>query len=130
MGATAAHNERQSAFERLLEWREKHLSEKTFTLMLAFAVGLFCAVAAYALHWIIEQVAALLTSSFNERSANWPYLVYPVVGIFVTSLFVRYVVKDNISHGITRCSRWTARWSCCSSAAARQAPSRAYSRRR
>ncbi len=102
MGATAAHNERQSAFERLLEWREKHLSEKTFTLMLAFAVGLFCAVAAYALHWIIEQVAALLTSSFNERSANWPYLVYPVVGIFVTSLFVRYVVKDNISHGITR----------------------------
>ena len=44
----------------------------------------------------------LLTSSFNEKTANWLYLVYPVAGIYLTALFVKYVVKDNISHGITR----------------------------
>ena len=44
----------------------------------------------------------LLTSSFEKSHANWLYLVYPVVGIYLTSLFVRYIVKDNISHGITR----------------------------
>ncbi|MBR1449390.1 MAG: chloride channel protein [Prevotella sp.] len=91
-----------SWFSRLNEWRETHISERMFVLILAFFVGLFSAVAAFVLHWIINQIVALLTSSFDASTYNWLYLVYPVVGIYLTSLFVRYVVKDNISHGITR----------------------------
>ena len=73
-----------------------------FMIILALIVGFFAAVAAFVLHWIINQIVLLLTSSFDRTGANWLYLVYPVVGIFLTSLFVRYIVKDNISHGITR----------------------------
>ena len=71
-------------------------------IILALLVGFFAAVAAFFLHWIINQIVLLLTSSFDRTHANWLYLVYPVVGIYLTSLFVRYIVKDNISHGITR----------------------------
>ena len=71
-------------------------------IILALIVGFFAAVAAFVLHWIINQIVQLLTSSFDRTGANWLYLVYPVVGIYLTSLFVRYIVKDNISHGITR----------------------------
>ncbi len=71
-------------------------------IILALLIGFFAAVAAFSLHWIINQIVSLLTSSFDRTGANWLYLVYPVVGIYLTSLFVRYVVKDNISHGITR----------------------------
>ena len=87
---------------RLHQWRENHVSDRMFVLILAFFVGLFSAVAAFVLHWLINQIVSLLTSSFDASSSNWLYLVYPVVGIYITSLFVRYVVKDNISHGITR----------------------------
>lgn len=89
-------------FTRLNQWRKEHISEKMFVLILAFFVGLLSAVAAFILHWIINEIVYLLTSQFNADSSNWLYLVYPVVGIYLTSLFVRYVVKDNISHGITR----------------------------
>ena len=88
--------------QRLHEWRVEHVSEKMFMIILALIVGFFAAVAAFLLHWIINQIVLLLTSSFDRTHANWLYLVYPVVGIYLTSLFVRYVVKDNISHGITR----------------------------
>ena len=71
-------------------------------LILALLVGFFAAVAAFLLHWIINQIVMLLTSGFETSHANWLYLVYPVIGIYLTSLFVRYIVKDNISHGITR----------------------------
>ena len=71
-------------------------------IILALIVGFFAAVAAFFLHRIINQIVLLLTSSFDRTGANWLYLVYPVVGIYLTSLFVRYIVKDNISHGITR----------------------------
>ena len=84
------------------DWRVEHVSERMFMIILALLVGFFAAVAAFVLHWIINQIVTLLTSSFAAERANWLYLVYPVVGIYLTSLFVRYIVKDNISHGITR----------------------------
>ncbi len=98
----AIENDKLTAFDRLLAWREQHISQRTFILFLAFLVGFFCAVAAFLLHSLINEIVHFLTSSFDRGTANWLYLVYPVIGIFLTSLFVRYVVKDNISHGITR----------------------------
>ena len=88
--------------QRLHDWRVQHVSDKMFLLILAFLVGLLSAVAAFVLHGLINQIVALLTGKFAIDSYNWLYLVYPVIGIYLTSLFVRYVVKDNISHGITR----------------------------
>ena len=73
-----------------------------FMIILALIVGFFAAVAAFTLHWMINQIVLVLTSQFDRTGANWLYLVYPVVGIYLTSLFVRHIVKDNISHGITR----------------------------
>ncbi len=87
---------------QLHHWRVEHVSDKMFLLILAFVVGLLSAVAAFVLHGLINQIVALLTGRFETNSYNWLYLVYPVIGIYLTSLFVRYVVKDNISHGITR----------------------------
>ena len=98
----AVHDRRPRWLQRLHEWRVEHISEKMFMIILALIVGFFAAVAAFVLHWIINQIVYLLTSSFDRTGANWLYLVYPVVGIYLTSLFVRYIVKDNISHGITR----------------------------
>ena len=96
------YDRRPKWLQRLHEWRVEHISERMFMIILALLVGFFAAVAAFVLHWIINQIVLLLTSSFDRTGANWLYLVYPVVGIYLTSLFVRYVVKDNISHGITR----------------------------
>ena len=87
--------------QQLHEWRVEHVSDKMFLLVLAFVVGLLSAVAAYVLHGLINTIVSLLTGHFQTDTYNWLYLVYPVVGIYLTSLFVRYIVKDNISHGIT-----------------------------
>jgi CIC family chloride channel protein len=88
--------------QRLHDWRVANVSDKMFLLVLAFLVGLLSAVAAFVLHGLINTIVALLTGRFHADTYNWLYLVYPVVGIWLTSLFVRYVVRDNISHGITR----------------------------
>ena len=98
----AAIGQKPTMLHRLHEWRQEHISEKMFMIILALIVGFFAAVAAFVLHSMINQIVMLLTSQFDRTGANWLYLVYPVVGIYLTSLFVRYVVKDNISHGITR----------------------------
>lgn len=89
-------------FTKILAWKEKHLTDRQMLLILAFIIGILASFAAYILHTLIHQIQAILTEGFEINSFNWLYLVFPVIGIYLTSLFVRYVVRDNISHGITR----------------------------
>ena len=86
----------------LVMWRERHIKEKNFLIILALIVGLVCGFAALILKWLIHVISDLLTSHLSTTSANWTYLALPVIGIIIVTLFVRYIVKDNISHGVTR----------------------------
>ena len=95
-------NTKPTMMDMVLEWRDKHITDRQMTIILALFIGFFASVAAFILHFIIKEIQVLLTARFTTVTYNWLYLVFPVIGIFLTSLFVRYVVKDNISHGITR----------------------------
>lgn len=77
-------------------------SPRQFTLVLALVVGVLTAGAALLLKALIAQIEYLLTHQFNVEESNWLYLVYPVVGIYLTMLFVHYVVRADIGHGITK----------------------------
>lgn len=90
------------AWAKVVTWREHHIKEKNFVIILALVIGIVCGLASQLLKYLINAIAHLLTSRFSETTENYLYLVYPVVGILIVTLFVRYVVKDNISHGVTR----------------------------
>lgn len=92
----------KTIISKLVKWNKQHLSDRQSTLILSFFIGLFAAIAAYILHSIIKEIQHLLTTGFTITSYNWLYLLFPVIGIYLTSLFIKYIVKDNISHGITR----------------------------
>lgn len=87
---------------RFITWREKHISHNQFVLILSFVVGVLSALAAYTLKHLIHFIQHLLTGGFDPHSFNWLYLVYPVIGIFITGLFIRRIVRDDISHGVTK----------------------------
>lgn len=87
---------------RVVTWRDNHISEKTLLLILSLVVGALCGVAAQLLKYLIHIIHHLLTGRFSITSANFMYLVLPCIGILLVTLFVKYVVRDNISHGVTR----------------------------
>lgn len=88
--------------DRLILWREKYLSERQFIILLSLFVGVASALAGVLMKFLIHQIETLLTNHFDQLGFNWLYLVYPVVGIWLTSLFIRYIVKDDIGHGVTK----------------------------
>ncbi len=92
----------KNLLDQFIEWREKHISQRQFILLLSFVVGVISSLAAFVLKHFIEFIQHLLTGSFESDSFNWLYLIYPVVGIFITGLFIRNVVRDDISHGVTK----------------------------
>ena len=94
--------EKISLLQRFIIWREKNVKEKRFILVLSFLVGIFTAFAALILKLLIHWIQNFLTENFDTTEANYQYLIYPVVGIFLAGLFVRNIVKDDISHGVTK----------------------------
>lgn len=82
--------------------RSRNLSEKTKLLLLAVLVGLLCGCAAILLKTLIHWIQTGLTSWFDSPSDSLLLLVYPGIGMLLSLLFVRYLLKDNISHGVTK----------------------------
>jgi len=95
-------NMRPSRMAKVIAWQKEHISDRQMTLILAFFIGFFASVAGFFLHGIVHEIQVLLTSGFQQSTYNLLFLLFPIVGIYLTSLFIKYVVRDNISHGITR----------------------------
>ncbi len=91
-----------SLLDRFINWREKHVPQNQFILLLSLIVGVLSALSAFALKHLIHFIQHLLTGGFDPHTFNWLYLVYPVIGIFITGLFIRRIVRDDISHGVTK----------------------------
>ena len=94
---TKRPNRLREAFFAFLLWREHHINEKNFVLALALIVGIFTGVAAIALKWLIHYISEVLTAVINLESANYMYILLPAVDVILTALYVRYVVRDDIS---------------------------------
>ncbi|MGM9847953.1 MAG: chloride channel protein [Muribaculaceae bacterium] len=99
---TAADTKKTDLWMRFLLWREKHVKEKSFVIFLAFLTGLFGGIAALLLKFLIHLISSNLTSHIEITGANYMYLIYPFIGIILATAYVRFFVKDNISHGVTR----------------------------
>ncbi|MDR1671341.1 MAG: chloride channel protein [Alistipes sp.] len=80
----------------------RRLNDRQMMMVLAVVVGLLAGVGTYLFEMLLGGIKWALTSWFNVETPTWLYLVYPALGIIIASLFVRYIVKDNISEGVTR----------------------------
>lgn len=89
-------------YDRVIEWRERHLSEKHLVLLLSFFVGAFSAAAAALLKSFIHLIQWIVEEQLIGNGHTWWYLITPIIGITLAALFVKYVVRDDISHGITK----------------------------
>ena len=89
-------------YDRMIEWRERHLSEKHLVLLLSFFVGALSAAAAALLKSFIHLIQWLVEGQLIADGRTWWYLITPIIGITLAALFVKYVVRDDISHGITK----------------------------
>ncbi len=87
-------------FLKFLFWRENHIKERYFVLILSFVIGITTALAATLLKEFVHYLHHHVTSAAREH--NYLYLIFPPVGIFITAMIVRFIVRDDISHGVTK----------------------------
>ena len=80
----------------------RRLSNSQIMMLLAVVVGVLAGVGTYLFEMLLYGIKYGLTNWFPVDSAHILFLIYPAVGIILATLFVKYIVRDNISEGVTR----------------------------
>mgnify|MGYP003292213119 CR=1 FL=1 len=78
-----------------------HFSQRTTVLILSVLIGVFGALAAIVVKNLLHFTSTLLNHTFPDTEVNFLYLVFPPIGILLAVMFVRKVIKDNLSHGVS-----------------------------
>ncbi len=95
-----AHNR-----EKIYRWFldiTKRLTERQMLLILAVVVGALAGVATYLFEMLLHLIKGGLVNWFDVDTYHILYLIYPAMGIILATLFVKFIVRDNISEGVTR----------------------------
>jgi len=87
---------------RILIWRNKHVSERKLVFILSFVIGILSGLAAVLLKSTVHYTHHFLSTRFLHSGFNFLYLFLPLAGIALTVLYIKFFVKDNISHGVSR----------------------------
>lgn len=80
----------------------RRFSEKQLMFLLAVVVGILVGIVGHLLKGSIHFVQNLVVNFGNTANVNYLYLFFPAIGIILTVLFIKYWVKDDISHGVTK----------------------------
>lgn len=89
-----------SILDRFLGWRKRNIPDRTFILVLSGVVGILVGFGAVIIKSLVNLIHELLKSGFNLEHYNIFYLILPVTGILATVIFTRYILRQEVGHGI------------------------------
>lgn len=88
-----------SALAKFIKWRKNNISDRQFILILSIVIGLASGLAAVIIKnlvHIIQQYLAVIA----ESNSYYLYIIYPLIGILLTVLFIKYINKNPVRHGV------------------------------
>lgn len=86
---------------KFLIWRVKHVSTTNFVIITSGIIGIIAGLAAVTLKESVHVLQNFLTRDFQQEFGNYLYLSYPLIGIVLTLLLSKYILKEKLGHGIT-----------------------------
>jgi CIC family chloride channel protein len=89
-----------SLIKKFLLWRLRHVKDREFIFFASVIVGLVAGIAAVVIKNAVHFAQFLLTGFFVKEYQNFPYFFYPIVGILIAILLARFVIRQNLGHGI------------------------------
>ena len=91
---------KKSLLTKFLIWRIKHISQKQFVLLLSMVVGLLSGLGAVLIKNLTYLIQNLLEGRLISNYHSAFYFVFPLLGVLITALFMRYILRHTVSHGI------------------------------
>jgi len=88
--------------KKILIWRLRHISNQRFILIISVLIGIVAAFAAFIIKYATDYIRLLLNYITQNNFENYFYFLYPVTGILITVILIKYLIKHRVGHGIPR----------------------------
>ena len=88
-------------WRRFLIWRLRHINNQTFILILSVLVGITSGMTALILKTAVYRGREFLLEGIDWSYQNYLFFLYPMIGVGLTLIFRKYIIKDFIKHNIT-----------------------------
>ncbi len=89
-------------FIRFISWLTVRLNHRQQLYVLSLLVGLISGLAAVLLKNAVHFTHQFVLEKGQLFQINFLYLAFPMLGILLTILYVKFFVKDEMGHGITK----------------------------
>jgi CIC family chloride channel protein len=86
--------------DKINNWRSRHISNKTFLILVAIIVGLVAGLAAIVLKLVVHNIQHLIRVILENPSFNFLLFIFPLIGIMLTVFYVQRFRKGKIGRGV------------------------------
>jgi len=91
---------KRTILNQFLIWKYKHISQENFLYILSTIVGLLAGIGAVTLKNLTHFIFETLDTGFIKSIHIGFYFIFPIVGLSLTLLVVKYIIRKKIGHGI------------------------------
>jgi len=91
---------KQRAIDRFLIWRKRNIGDSTFVIILSVVIGISAGLGAVIIKTLVRYIQEVLTLGFNLEHYNGFFLLLPVIGVLATVIFTKYILRQEVGHGI------------------------------
>lgn len=93
---------RRNLFVKFLQWRIRNIPDTIFLIIISIGIGLVSGLAAFILKKTVYGIEDTLFSHFDPSDQIYIFLIFPIIGIVLTVVFLRYFIRDDVGHGVPR----------------------------
>ncbi len=92
--------QKKSILTKFLVWRLKHIPHKQFVNMVSVLIGLLAGLGAVTLKNLTHFIQKILEGGFIKEIHQAFYFIFPIIGLLLTILTIKYIIKKRVGHGI------------------------------
>lgn len=81
-------------------FRRRYLTDRQYMLALSVIIGFLSGLAAVIIKNAVHFIQGVLTSGFDIRFDNVMFIFYPIIGIIITVLFIRFILRQYVGDGV------------------------------
>ncbi|WP_282035606.1 chloride channel protein [Saccharicrinis aurantiacus] len=85
---------------KLFKWRLKNVTNRQFIIALSIVIGVASGIAAVTIKMLVQKIHDLVHHVIDNSTNEWFFIIAPGIGILLTVLFIKYIVKRPVRHGI------------------------------
>ncbi len=89
-----------SVLKKFLVWRLRHVDDKRFMLILSGVIGVLAGLGAVIIKNSVRFIHEFLNSNIATEYENYRYIFFPAIGIFLTLLFIKFIIRQHVGHGV------------------------------